>query len=201
MRQSFKSVLFDFDGVLCNGKFYEKTLQPDYQAVYDWIQSDIFGDKELVHKWMRNQITSPEINKLISERTFIEYGILEDLFECSVRQMELDNDVLDLVKALKLSGKKVGIVTDNMDVFTQITIQNHQLDKLFDVVINSADHGLLKKDDHGKLFDMALSLLDESIENSLMIDDSATTVDLFKQKGGQGFVYLDAAALKSFLQI
>ena len=71
---------------------------------------------------------------------------------------------------------------------------------LFDVTINSADYGFLKKDDNGKLFDIALASLDEKIENSLMIDDSDSTIKLYEQKGGQGFRYHGIAELKSFLQ-
>lgn len=113
--------------------------------------------------------------------------------------MKLDKEIKDLAESLKLSGKKIGIVTDNMDIFTQITIPNHQLETLFDIVINSADYGMLKKEDNGKLFDIALAALGENIENSLMIDDSESTIELYKQKGGHGFVYRDVAELKSFL--
>lgn len=114
--------------------------------------------------------------------------------------MELDKEVIDLVKSLNRSGKKVGLVTDNMDVFTTITVPSHKLGKLFDVIINSADYGLLKKDDHGKLFEISLEMLKEKFENSLMIDDSEATIKLYEQKGGRGFVYHNIVELKSFLQ-
>jgi FMN phosphatase YigB (HAD superfamily) len=197
---NYQTILFDFDGVLCKDRFYEKTLLPKYRKVYDWIQSTVFGNKELVWKWMRGQIDSIGINRLIAESTGIGFEKLIELYEESVRKMELEKETIALVKLLKQSGKKVGIVTDNMDVFTNITIPSHQLNVLFDVTINSADYGLLKKDDNGKLFDIALASLDEKIENSLMIDDSDSTIKLYGQKGGQGFRYHGIAELKSFLQ-
>lgn len=198
---SYQTILFDFDGVLCKDRFYEKTLLPDYQGVYDWIQANIFKDKELIKKWMKNQIDSAGINRLISENTDIEYGILNKLYEESICRMKLDKEIKGLARLLKLSGKKIGIVTDNMDVFTKITVPNHQLVILFDVIINSADYGILKKEDNGKLFDIALAALGENIENSLMIDDSESTIELYRQKGGHGFVYRDVAELKLFLQM
>lgn len=70
---SYQTVLFDFDGVLCNDRFYEKTLLPKFRNVYDWIQLNIFSDKELVWKWMRGQIDSGGINRLIAESTDIRY--------------------------------------------------------------------------------------------------------------------------------
>lgn len=197
---SYQVVLFDFDGVLCQGRFYEKTLLPQYYKIYDWIQSNIFSNKELVQKWMRNQTNSAEINRLIAENTGIEYESLNELYEESIRKMKLEKDVKDLARSLKLSGKKIGIVTDNMDVFTQITVPNRQLGTLFDIIINSADHGMLKKEDDGKLFDIALTALKVDIENSLIIDDSEATIELYKKKGGNGFIYRNSAELKLFLR-
>lgn len=197
---NYQAVLFDFDGVLCKGKFYEATLLPEYRKIYDWIQKNIFGNDELVRKWMINQINSADINQLIAENTGIQYETLKELYEESVRKKKLEKEIISLAKQLKMSGKKIGIVTNNMDVFTQITIPTHQLDIVFDGIINSADHGLLKKDNEGKLFDIALTILGENIENSLMIDDSEQTIELYKKKGGHGFIYRDVAELKSFLR-
>jgi len=184
-----QSILFDFDGVLCRDRFYRATLLPDHQDICDWIQANIFSDKELTHKWMRGQTDSAAINRLISEKTGIGYELLNGLYEESIRSMKLEAELVDLARSLKAVGKKIGIVTDNMDVFTRITIPNHRLSELFHVVINSADHGLLKRDENGRLFDIALGKLGSGIEDSLMIDDNATTIELYKQKGGQGFVY------------
>ena len=195
-----KTLLFDFDGVLCKGRFYEKTLLPNHSEIYDWIQMNIFGNREMVRDWMRNRVNSAEINELIAKNTGIEWNFLNGLYEESIRRMKLEKEAIDLAESLKSSGKKIGIVTDNMDIFTKITIPSHQLDTLFDVIINSADHGILKKDDNGKLFDIALATLGEKIENSLMVDDSESTVELYRQKGGQGFVYKNPAELKSFLR-
>ena len=198
---SYQTILFDFDGVLCKGRFYEKTLLSNYSKTYDWIQRNIFGNKELVQKWMRNQISSAEVNRLIVENTGIGYETLDELFKESIRKMELEREIRDLAESLRSSGRKIGIVTDNMDIFTEITIPNHQLDKLFDIIINSADYGVLKKEADGKLFDIALTALGETIGDSLMIDDSEATIELYKQKGGNGFIYKSPTELKSFLQV
>jgi len=198
---SYQIILFDFDGVLCKGRFYEKTLLSDHPEIYDWIQRNVFGNKELVQKWMRNQIGSTEINGLIAENTGIGYETLDKLYKESIRKMELEKEVKDLAESLKSSGRKIGIVTDNMDIFTEITVPNHQLNKLFDTIINSADHGVLKKEADGKLFNIALDALGETIGNSLMIDDSEATIEFYKQKGGNGFIYKNPAELRSFLQI
>lgn len=198
---SYQTILFDFDGVLCRGRFYKETLLSSYPKIYDWIQENIFGNEKIVLDWMRNNIISTDINKMIAENTGIKYELLTELYEESIRKIELEKEVKKLAESLKSFGKKIGIVTDNMDVFTEIIIPNHQLDELFDVVINSADYGLLKKDKKGKLFDIALTELEEKIENSLMIDDSESTIELYKRKGGQGFVFKNLSELKLFLRV
>lgn len=196
-----KVVLFDFDGVLSRGRFYEKELLPERADIHNWIQANIFGGKDSVKKWMRGQINSPDINRVISDSVGIDYETLRVLFEKSVREMVIEEDVLSLARLLKQKGKKVGIVTDNMDVFTQIVVLTHRLNEIFDVIINSADYGIVKKEENGKLFDIALNTLGEKIEDTLMIDDSASTIELYKQKGGHGFVYKNLPELKSFLGV
>lgn len=198
---NYRTVLFDFDGVLCKDRFYEKSLLPKYPEVYDWIQKNIFGNKELVRAWMRNQIGSADINAIIAKNTGMRYDVLHELYQDSISAMVLDNAMRDLAVRLKLSGKKIGIVTDNMDIFTEITVPHHRLNELFNVVINSADYGILKNENNGQLFDVALSALGQEIEDSLMIDNSASPVELFIKKGGHGFLYKDFAELKDFLQV
>lgn len=198
-KSSLKTVLFDFDGVLCHDRFYEKTLLPDYSEVYDWIQSNIFSDHKLVGKWMRGTVSSRDINRLIADNTGIDYKTLVELYEESVRQMQLDQNLLDLARSLKKSGTKVGIVTGNMDVFSDITVANHKLNEMFDLIVNSADYKLNKDDENGKLFDIVMKELDADIKNSLLIDDSAPTIKLFKQRGGRGHIYKNFEELKIFL--
>lgn len=197
--EELKVVIFDFDGVLCHDRFYKKTLLPKYSKVYDWIQENIFADWELVNHWMRGEISSKDINKLVSKNTGIEYNKLTKLYEESVQQMQLDPDLLKLAAKFKKLGCKVGIITGNMDVFSEITVPNYKLDEKFDFIINSADYGMLKDEKNGQIFDIALKNVGEEIENSLLIDDSAKTIKLFKQKGGHGHVYKNFEELKTFL--
>jgi len=165
----YRTVLFDFDGVLCKGRFYGESLLCKYPEVYGWIQENIFRDKDLVGKWMRGTVNSDDINKIVSENTGMNFDVLEELYEESIRKMKPEEGVLSLAELLKNSGAKIGIVTDNMDVFSQITVRNHNLANIFDMIINSADYGILKRDDDGRLFDIALDGLEEKIEHSLMI--------------------------------
>lgn len=197
---NYQAVLFDFDGVLCKDRFYKKALLPKYTELYNWIQVNIFGNNELIQRWMRGEVNSYKINSLINRSTGFDYELLKKLYEESVRAMKLDTEMLDIARSLKASGTKIGIVTDNMDVFTTITVPNHGLDTIFDVTINSADYAALKKEQGGKLFDLGLTKLEAKIEDSLLIDDSEDTVEFYKKKGGQGFLYRNTSELQSFLE-
>ena len=201
MENNYKTILFDFDGVLSNGRFYKEFLLPEYSEAYDWIQKNIFGNKDLVKSWMRNEINSKDVNKMISKNTGLEYELLNNLYRQSIYRMELSDDVMETAMSLRSKGVKIGIVTDNMDIFTEIIVPNHKLNYLFDVVVNSADYGILKNDVDGKLFDIALNLLGQELKDCLMIDDSESTVELLNNKGSRGFLYKNIAELKSFLQI
>lgn len=195
----YSTILFDFDGVLCTDRFYKATLLPKYPEVYEWIKKNIFGNNEIVEQWMRSEISSIGINKLISKNTNFPSSQLNALYEESVLKMGLVSEVVKIAFLLKQSGLKIGIVTNNMDVFTRFTVPNKRLDSVFDVVVNSADHGILKKEAGGKLFDVALQKLGEKIENAVMIDDSESTVQFFEAKGGRGHLYRNPTQLQIFL--
>ncbi len=195
-----KAVIFDFDGVLCKDRFYGKSLLPDYPEIYGWIQKNVFTDDELMQRWMRGELDYREINKFIIKNTGFDESLLNKLFLESVKKMELDQRVVNLAKTLKKDIGKIALVTDNMDVFSEITVPRHRLKELFDIVINSADYGCLKKDQPGRLFDKAAQELKEVIENCLLIDDSDKTIKFFEEKGGQGFLYKDFSELISFFE-
>ena len=50
---------------------------------------------------MRNEITRFDVNKYISEQTGIEYEILLRLFEESIRNMQINKDLIAIALQLK----------------------------------------------------------------------------------------------------
>lgn len=186
-----RTIFFDFDGVLCHDRFYGEQVKSQHPEVYDWIQENVFGDNDkLVKDWMRGRINAQEVNRIVANNTGIDCEQLQKLFMESVRNMKLDERIIDVARGLKQSGRTLGVVTDNMDVFTEITVDNHKLKELFDVIVNSADYGCLKKDENGKLFDVAMATVGENdIRNTLLIDDSTDTIELYRQRGGNAFLY------------
>lgn len=180
----FKAIIFDFDGVIGKGLFYQPTMQKGYPETYSWLQKNVFGDKELVDNWMRGAIDSCRINNLISQNCGMDYKLLTRLFEKSVSDMKLDRNTLRVAQELKKMNKKMAIVSNNMDVFSIITAKRKELAEVFDLIINSSDYGMVKKDNGGELYRIALSRLDSSQEEALLIDDSENAVEIFTKLGG-----------------
>ena len=185
------TILFDFDGVLSFDRFYTTTLKQEHPEVADWIAKNIFeNNKELVRQWMRGDISSAQINQDIAEQTGMDLPTLNQSFEESVEQISLDEDLVALIQKIREQDISVGLVTDNMDVFSEIVVGHLNLNQKFDTVLSSSEYGFLKKEQNGKLFDIALEKLGETdISQSLMVDNQPEVIELYKQKGGQGYVY------------
>ncbi len=196
----FNKIFFDFDGVLCKDYFYSnlKELHPE---VYKFINESVFGKgRDIPDKWMRAKMTTEDVNRYISKNTNIEFDILSNLFIESVKAMKVDNRLINLAKTLLSKGRKVALVTNNMDVFNSVTIKNHNLDQLFPLIINSFDYGLMKHDENGRLFEIALEKLGESdFSDTLLIDDSSTMRASFENRGGATFPYETFEGFESWM--
>jgi FMN phosphatase YigB (HAD superfamily) len=192
------AVFFDFDGVLCTDRFYS-ALMPDYPHVLDFIGENVFSGEKYADRWMRGEFTYRQINGIIAEATKFPLEQLNELFITSVRQMKINPVVINIAEKLKKNHIKTAIVTGNMDIFNEITVPEKQLDKTFPVIINSYDYRILKQDENGRLFDIALDKLGlESYEGVLLIDDSAGYCDIFKEKGGDAYQYSNQKDFESW---
>ncbi len=185
-----KTIIFDFDGVLCKDRFYS-SLRTSHPTVYDYIENQIFGSEtELVDRWMRNEVSSDNISRMISQANNIEFNTVKRIFEKDILSMEIDQRLVGFIKNRLGLGRKLALVTNNMDVFSRLTVANHKLYEIFEVIVNSADYGLLKTDKNGKLFDIALEKIGVTNYNSvLLIDDSLKVKALFESKDGCVFTY------------
>jgi FMN phosphatase YigB (HAD superfamily) len=181
-----KAVFFDYDGVLCSDYFYEN-LRDSYPLVWDYKNRVIFGgEQKYSDRWMRGEFSYHEINRMISAATGISFPLLEKLFIASVHAMTINQELLEFAVKLKQIGVPIALVSNNMDVFNEVTIPVNHLDRIFPVIINSCDHGALKHEQNGKLFDLTLARLRlTSFDNILLIDNSSKSCDMFESKGGR----------------
>ena len=194
MDQPLKAVLFDFDGVLCRGRFYEPRLSLEYPDAKAWLQKNFFvSGNEMIRRWMRGQLSSQDVHAHLEKEIGIAAQELETLMTESLRMFVLDAALLEWVSRLRTAGIRTAVVTDNMDVFTRLAVQMHGLDRRFDAVVNSADHGCLKNDEQS-LFEVALGLLGVNAHETLHIDDTERTVERFRNLGGQAYLFTTESA-------
>jgi len=194
-----KTVFFDFDGVLSKDYFYTN-LKDVYPEVYRFIQKTVFGKQsKMPDKWMRGELTSNEVNRFISINTGLDFTKLSKLFIESVKAMRIEKPLVDLAVSLKDNLFQTALITNNMDVFDKITKHRHQLDSTFPVIVNSFNYGVLKHEENGKLFDIAMYKLKiRDYKNALLIDNSAKARKMFEQKGGSTFAYTDYPSFKKW---
>lgn len=187
---SYKTILFDFHGVLCRDYLFTG-LHKQYPEVEAFVQEEVFGrGGEMGDKWMRGEVSVENINRHISEHTGIDPDLLSELLVEGIGKMRIDRRMTDLAQNLARSGRKVAMVTDNMDIFNLETIGRHKLQESFPLIVNSCDYGMMKHERGGELFDVALAKLGvDSYDGALLIDDSWRVRPVFENKGGEVFTY------------
>ncbi|MBD3280512.1 HAD hydrolase-like protein [Candidatus Dojkabacteria bacterium] len=187
----FKAVLFDYFNVVTFSQCLFTTLREEYPDALSYIEKTIWGknaEPKLLKRWMRNELTSKELNKRFADETGISSEVLQESYEKSATLHEYDDRVLKLARDLRNQGVLTAMVTDNVDTFTTITAPAHDLEKYFGVLVNSADHGVLKHD--GGLYDIAMEKVGhEDYSTALMIDDTKKNIESFQSRGGIGYLY------------
>lgn len=197
---AYKTVIFDFHGVLCSDRLFTN-LYKNYPETEDFIETNIFGrGKDIAYKWMRGEMDTKSVNKHISENTGIDAGLLYDFLIEGINNMRIEKRLIDLVKNLRDKNIDVALVTDNMDIFDRVTVKVHKLNEIFPVIINSCNYGIMKEDYEGKLFDIALERLGaNSYRRSLLVDDSLGVKPIFEKKGGEVFTYENYEKFESLM--
>ncbi len=180
--KNISTIFFDFDGVLCKDRFYQK-LKFDHKEVLDFISTVVFGsESDIPDLWMKNIWSYKDVNIYISQNTSIDYDLLTDLFIQGIYEMELDKDLLNFADDLKKRWKNIGLITNNMDIFNEITRVHYNLDSVFPLIINSSDYWLLKHEQNWELFDIAMRKIWGFFSDTLMIDDSSKVYKVFTDK-------------------
>lgn len=180
-----KTVIFDFDQVLCRDYFF-KNLKASDPETSGLIDNFFKTQRPIIRDWMRGKFDYKHFNSLLKQK----YGITADLDTLlldSLKLMEFDSLLLNFTKELKSKGIIPALVTDNMDVFSIIKSHN-RLEDYFDLIILSSDYGRLKADDDS-LLDVAQEKLSLAYPEMLLVDDREDNGEKMIEKGGQFWHY------------
>lgn len=190
------AVIFDFDGTLCCGRYFE----PLGKASLDAIGRLVFGEgaARWADPWMKGDLTCRDIAVYLSEHLpYTTEQVLSALRQgCSA--MTFNAAVLEFARRQRRSGRKTALATANMDVFTETVAPAHGLDSIFDIVLNTADHCTLDK---SLLWRKAFDAFGpgHTFSSAVLIDDSPRMVSLFESLGGNAYRYEGEAAFEAWI--
>jgi beta-phosphoglucomutase-like phosphatase (HAD superfamily) len=180
------SVIFDFAGTLASGRYFA----PLGQEALDAIVELIFGGNAIhwADPWMKGELTRDDIASYLSQKLGIPKELIVSALHEGCSDMTFNSAVYEFACQQRTGHRKTALVTANMDVFTQVVVPAHRLDRLFDLVLNTADFRTLDK---SELWRKAVDEFgaQHSFATSVLIDDNPRMVSLFRSLGGHAFQY------------
>ena len=198
--EEIKCVVFDFANTLCSDLYFN--IPPcgcdNWTELLNTHVFDKFHKNVIETKVMNGELGTKSIAGIISEHVDLDTESVVKLMEEGCRDLKFNQAVLDFAVEQKNKNNKIAIVSVNMDVFTKVVIPAHGLETIFDVIVNSFDYKVAKKE---ILWNIAFSKLGDGMtfSNSLLIDDGAENVNLFKQLGGYAYQYRDDESFSKWL--
>jgi len=181
------SVFFDFDGVMTLDATGSQSIC-NYICRETGIDSDLFKEeyKKFNDDLLYGKINHKDIWKKLCSRINkdIDIQILNDSFI----NTPIDNQMVDLVKALKNKKYKTAMVTDNKKDRIDSIVKYYYLDKVFDAITVSADIGSGK--DHEEIFVKTMQGLNVKSNECVFIDNQEKNL-IVPEKLGMKVIHFD----------
>lgn len=173
-------LLVDYDGTICFDRFWRSAKG----ELFEEIQVHLFGtERQVLTKWMRGELSSEEVNQFLAQKINISYQKLWEIFVHDCQTMRVDPQHLLKIRNLRSRFAAV-LLTDNMDCFSRFTVPALNLDQSFDAILNSADHGQMKRDANGALFAKTAQTYGNIMSDVWLVDNSKQACDHLAALGG-----------------
>jgi len=144
----------------------------------------IFSNNELMKDWMRNKPNTIELFAMAGKHLSKNPELAYEQMLASVPFTTINQNSLDIILELKKRYTTV-LITDNMDVFTELTVPALSLNNYFNEIVNSSDIGRLKNENDGQSFKETIEKYGVTIDQCILVDDSASSRKVFESLGGQ----------------
>lgn len=188
-------LLIDFDGTICFDYFWRSADE----SIKGYIKEFLFSGKSpLVESWMKGDLTSEDVNAVISRNLGIDYDYLWKIFVSDCRSMYIRPSTTSLIKKAKKKFFTI-LITDNMDSFDRFTLPALGLEKYFHHIANSYNYMALKNQEKGKLFQLVASRNKVNLNEAILIDNSKVNCTMFSALGGQSYLVKTADDIESIL--
>ncbi len=205
---NYKYLFIDWYKTLSTSIFWEpfKNDTHPYHYIYEPIQNFLLRESfDVLNNWMRGHLTSEDIVTQLCEELHFDPKIMFNELILSCQNMRLmSENTFNLVTAIRSSGIRVVIATDNMDTFLRWTVPSLGLDQYFDDILSSFDLGVLKSDvdEQGRSLFFAHYLKSNAIESgeSLLLDDSDEKLGQIIRRTGMDYEHVEPGALDAVLE-
>ncbi len=177
----YEVYLFDMDGTLVNSEPLKgKALALaclDYGATVDHnIYKEVMGEswQVVTNHFFKHADIAPSLAEFnLAFRSHYEQMLSE--------QLELNDGAKAYLNSLKLAGKKCGVVSSAATWMVENILTSLKLEDTFDLVITQED--VIKHKPDPEAYNLALSGLNASPEQTIVFEDSAAGIQAGKASG------------------
>jgi putative hydrolase of the HAD superfamily len=191
---AIEAVLFDFGGVFTESPFLAAheagiELGIDVDLAFELCFGSYHEDTD--HPWHRlerGEMTLEDARRALVELA-AQRGLDVDPVDFLVRLAREDvqrEEVVERARAIRASGLRTALVTNNVVEFGEGWRSLVPVDDLFDVVVDSCHAGVRKPDP--RIYRLALDALDAAPEEAVFLDDHPANVAAAEALGMRGIV-------------
>lgn len=191
-----EAVFFDLGGVILRTEYEapREHLAGRLGVSYDDLVRIVF-ESETARQASLGRIGTPQHWEAVAARLgrpAAEVAAVRDQF---FGGDVLDRHLLDFIRSLR-SSRRTGLISNGWPDLRDYITRN-RFEDAFDVLIISAEVGLMKPDH--RIYDLALQRAEVAPEHSVMIDDVLANVAAAKDLGMHGIVFKDTAQVQTEL--
>ena len=194
-KPKIRTIFFDVGGVLVDDFIGRKLAHLAEKHQFRNRLPELIRER----KRLRVQV---DLGKM-SEQEFWTSLLIQAGTEASAEDLILEPfmreipEVLAFAKDLNRRGFQTGILSNDSLQLSRLRRQRFGFDSIFDPILISAEHGLVKPDP--RLYEVALAVSGTSPENTAFIDDRMENVDAAKQLGIWRIHFLNPGQLRTEL--
>jgi len=180
-------VIIDF-GFTLSSDYYFRELGLQYT---DRIAQFVFSrDSEIGRRWMGGVISSHEVSKRLSDCLGLSADEIHSALARGCSRTSFNQSVWNFARTQRADGRKLALVTGDVDIVGEIIVPSHGLDREFDSIVSSSDFGV-ELPSKQPLWDAAFDALGPEFgyANSLLIEDTRREVELFRDLSGTAYQY------------
>ena len=135
-------------------------------------------------------ISSHEVSERLSDCLGFSVDEIHSALARGCSRTSFNQSVWNFARTQRADGRKLALVTGDVDIVREVIVPSHGLDREFDSIVSSSDFGV-ELPAKQPLWDAAFDALGPEFgyANSLLIEDTRREVELFRDRGGAAYQY------------